>query len=136
MFTGIMRLCLVIFFKTFLLFYILIHWVVIELLFIVVQTSSQPNFTTFLSQSPIAITSQPVSFGNQKISFLFFFFLRKSFYFILFYFICKYFFCIMIFVFFQYTWFTVFCQFYTILHGGPVTHTCIHSSFSHYHSLS
>ena len=36
-------------------------------------------------------------------------------------------------IFFHYTWFTVFCQFSIIQHGDPVTHTCIHSFFSHYH---
>ena len=40
------------------------------------------------------------------------------------------FFNIMIFIFFHYSWFTVFCQFSTVQHGDPVTHTCIHF-FSH-----
>ena len=34
--------------------------------------------------------------------------------------------------FFPYSWFTVFCQFSTVQHGDPVTHTCIGSFFSHY----
>ena len=38
--------------------------------------------------------------------------------------------------FFHYSWFTVFCQFSTVQQGDPVTHTCIHSFFSHYHALS
>ena len=38
--------------------------------------------------------------------------------------------------FFHYSWFTVFCQFYTAQQGDPVTHTYIHSFFSHYHALS
>ena len=37
---------------------------------------------------------------------------------------------------FRYSWFTVFCKFYTVQHGDPVTHTSIHSLFSHYHALS
>ena len=36
----------------------------------------------------------------------------------------------MIFIFFSYSWFAVFCQFSTVQHGDPVTHTCTHS-FSH-----
>ena len=28
----------------------------------------------------------------------------------------------------------MFCQFSTVQHGDPVTHTCIHSFFSHYHA--
>ena len=45
-------------------------------------------------------------------------------------------FFIMILIFFHYSWFTVFCQFSTVQHGDPVTHTCIHSFFSHYHATS
>ena len=41
-------------------------------------------------------------------------------------------FFIMIFMFFHYSWFIVFCQFSTVQHGDPVTHTCIHSFFSHH----
>ena len=48
----------------------------------------------------------------------------------------NYFFYIMIFIFFHHSWSTVFCQFSTIQHGDPVTHTCIHSFFSHYHAPS
>ena len=40
------------------------------------------------------------------------------------------------FYFFHYSWFTVFCPFSTVQHGDPVTHTCIHSFFSHYHAPS
>ena len=40
------------------------------------------------------------------------------------------------FYFFHYSWFTVFCQFSTAQQGDPVTHTCIHSFFSHYHAPS
>ena len=43
------------------------------------------------------------------------------------------FFYIMIFIFFP---LQVFCQFSTVQHGDPITHTCIHSFFSHYHSPS
>ena len=39
-------------------------------------------------------------------------------------------------IFFHYSWFTVFCQFSAVQHGDPVTHTCIHSFFSHYHAPS
>ena len=34
----------------------------------------------------------------------------------------------MIFIFFHYSWFTVFYQFYTVQRGDPVTHTRIDSS--------
>ena len=40
------------------------------------------------------------------------------------------------FYFFHYSWFTVFCQFSTVQQGDPVTHTCVHSFFSHYHAPS
>ena len=40
----------------------------------------------------------------------------------------------MIFIFFHHSWFSAFCQFSTVQHGDPVTHTCIHSFFSHYHA--
>ena len=42
-------------------------------------------------------------------------------------------FTLMIFIFFHYSWFTVFCQFSAAQQGDPVTYTCIHSFFSHYH---
>ena len=38
--------------------------------------------------------------------------------------------------FFHYSWLTVFCQHSTVQHGDPVTHTCTHSFFSHYHAPS
>ena len=44
------------------------------------------------------------------------------------------FFCIMIFIFFDYSWFTVICQFSTVQQGDLVTHTCVHSFFSYYHA--
>ena len=37
---------------------------------------------------------------------------------------------------FHYSWFAVFCQFSTAQQGDPVTHTCIHSFFSHDHAPS
>ena len=40
------------------------------------------------------------------------------------------------FYFFHYSWFTVFCQLCTVQQGDPVTHTCIHYFFLHYHALS
>ena len=40
------------------------------------------------------------------------------------------------FYFFHHSWFTVFRQFSTVQQGDPVTHTCIHSFFSHYHAPS
>ena len=43
---------------------------------------------------------------------------------------------IYIMIFFHYIWFTVFRKFSTIQHGVQVTHTCIHSFFSHYHAPS
>ena len=43
------------------------------------------------------------------------------------------FFNLIIFIFFHYSWFTVFRQFSTVQQGDPVTHTHIHSFFSHYH---
>ena len=33
---------------------------------------------------------------------------------------------------FHYIWFIVFCQFSAVQHGDPVTHTRVHSFFSHY----
>ena len=48
----------------------------------------------------------------------------------------QFFLYIIIFIFFHYSWFTVFCQFSTVQHGDPITHTCIHSFFSHYHGPS
>ena len=42
----------------------------------------------------------------------------------------------MTFIFFHYSWLTVFCPFSTVQQGDPVTHTCIHSFFSHYHAPS
>ena len=46
------------------------------------------------------------------------------------------FYFIMIFIFFQYSWFTVFCWISTVQQGDPVTHTCKYSFFSRYHALS
>ena len=43
---------------------------------------------------------------------------------------------IFILIFFHYSWFTVFCQFSTVQQGDPVTHTSIHSFFSHYHACT
>ena len=43
---------------------------------------------------------------------------------------------LLIFIFFHYTWFTVFSEFSTVPHGDPVTHTCIHYFFSHWHAPS
>ena len=40
------------------------------------------------------------------------------------------------FYFFHCSWFTVFCQFSTVQQGDPVTHTCTHAFFSHYHAPS
>ena len=40
------------------------------------------------------------------------------------------------FYFFHYSCFTVFCQFSPIQQGDPVSHTYIHSFFSHYHAPS
>ena len=40
------------------------------------------------------------------------------------------------FYFFHYSWFTVSCHFSTVQQGDPVTHTYIHSFFSHYHAPS
>ena len=40
------------------------------------------------------------------------------------------------FYFFYYSWFTMYCQFSTAQQGDLVTHTCIHSFFSHYHAPS
>ena len=48
----------------------------------------------------------------------------------------KYFFIYWFLFFFYYSWFRVFCQFSTVHHGDPVTHTCIHSFFWHYHAPS
>ena len=47
-----------------------------------------------------------------------------------------FFFYIMIFIVFHYSWFRVFCQFSTVQQGDPVTHTCVHSFFLHYHAPS
>ena len=45
-------------------------------------------------------------------------------------------FYITILIFFHYSWFIVFCQFSTVQHGDPDTHTCIHSFFSHFQAPS
>ena len=42
----------------------------------------------------------------------------------------------LILIFFHYSWFTVFCQFCTVQHSDPVTHTSIQSFFSNYHAPS
>ena len=55
----------------------------------------------------------------------------------IFLFVCFVFYIMIIYIFiFHYTWFIVFCQFSTIQHGDPHTHTCIHSFFSNYHAPS
>ena len=40
------------------------------------------------------------------------------------------------FYFFHYSWFTMFCRFSTVQQGDPVTHTHVHSFFSHHHAPS
>ena len=40
------------------------------------------------------------------------------------------------FYFFLYSWYTVFGQFSTVQQGDPITRTCVHYFFSHYHALS
>ena len=50
------------------------------------------------------------------------------------YFACPHFFFNKYFKFFHYSWFTMFCQFSTVQQCDSITHTCIHSFFSHYHA--
>ena len=86
-----MKLCLLIFFKTW--FLIILYFNSLSyIIFIVVQPSSQPNFTTFLTLSPMLSPPNLSPLVTKDI--LFFSFSSEKFllYFILFYFlnICLY----------------------------------------------